>query len=196
VREIGCDLLSATGRKYLRAPRGTGFLYASSGIRDRLEPPFLDLRAADWVDEDDYRLRGDARRFEAWEASVANRLGLGAAVDHALTWDAGAVARRIDGLASQLRRRLAGLPGVQVHDRGRRRCGIVTFSVDGHPATEVVERLRRSSVNTSVSWADGARLDLRRRGLDDVVRASVHYYNTEDEIRRFREAIGSIDRVR
>jgi selenocysteine lyase/cysteine desulfurase len=189
VAEIGCDMLSATGRKYLRAPRGTGFLYVSDAIRDRLDPPFVDLRAADWVAEDSYVLRDDARRFEAWEASVADRLGLGAAVDYALGWGLPAIAERIGLLAADLRARLEATAGVRVHDTGRVRSGIVTFSVDGAPAPEVVERLRAARVNTSVSWAATAHLDLGRRGLGDLVRASVHYYNTPDELSALVEAL-------
>lgn len=196
VGEIGCDLLSATGRKFLRAPRGTGFLYVSSRIRDRLEPPLLDLHSARWVAEDRYELRPDARRFEAWESSVAGRLGLGAAVDYALGWDATAVADRITTLAALLRERLTELPGVRVHDRGDRLSGIVTFSMVGVPAQEIVAGLRRGGVNTSVSWSDSARLDLARRGLDDVVRASVHYYNDVDEIDRLISLVQRMTGVR
>jgi selenocysteine lyase/cysteine desulfurase len=81
-----------------------------------------------------------------------------------------------------LRTQLAGVPGVVVRDTGARRSGIVTFDVDGHDADDVVARLNRARVNTSVSRAESARLDLPRRGVGDVVRASVHYYNTDDEL--------------
>ena len=73
VEEIGCDVLSATGRKYLRGPRGTGLLYVRSTLLERLQPPFLDMRAADWVEPDRYELRPDALRFEEWEQSYATK---------------------------------------------------------------------------------------------------------------------------
>jgi cysteine desulfurase/selenocysteine lyase len=187
VDEIGCDLLAATGRKFLRGPRGTGFLYAARRLA--LEPPFLDLHAARWTAPDAYEVRPDARRFETWEGSLAGKLGLGAAVDYALGFDADAVAARITALAAELRARLAGLPGVTVHDRGRRLSGIVTFSVDGVDAARVKATLAAAGVNTSVSSAEYARFDLAARGLPDVVRASVHYYNTTDELDRLYNAI-------
>ncbi len=192
VSAIGCDLLSATGRKFLRAPRGTGFLYVSSRILDRLEPPFIDLLAADWVAEDDYALRPDARRFEAWESSVATRLGLGAAVDYALGWGLPAIEARVVGLAARLRTALESVPGVTVHDLGARRSGIVTFSVAGQEAPSVVERLRSVGVNTSVTWAATARYDLGRRELGDLVRASVHYYNDDDDLDALLAALGAL----
>src|SRR5262245_12315593 len=130
VTEIGCDLLSVTGRKFLRGPRGSGFLYVCKGILDRLEPPFLDNHAATWMAADKYELRQDARRFENWENNYAAQLGLGAAVDYALSWGLAEIAKRIDALAADLRQRLAAIPGVTVTDIGRKKCGIVGFVVE------------------------------------------------------------------
>lgn len=189
VDRIGCDMLSTTGRKYLRGPRGTGFLYVRRSILERLEPPFLDLHAATWTGPGSYEIRGDARRFENWETSYAGKLGLGVAVEYALSWGLEAIEARITALAESLRERLSAIDGVTVHDRGQRRCGIVTFTVDGVPAREVRHQLAEQGVNTSVSHADDARFDLLRRGLPDLVRASVHYYNDDAEFGRLIDAL-------
>ena len=182
VDRIGCDMLSATGRKYLRGPRGTGFLYVRREFLEKVEPPFLDLHAATWTAPDRYEIRPDARRFENWETNYAAKIGLGVAVDYALAWGLESIEGRVTGLAERLRGRLADLDGAHVQDQGRQRCGIVTFTVDGVPSEEVQRRLADSGVNVSVSVADYARLDLPQRGLSDVVRASVHYYNVDDEL--------------
>jgi selenocysteine lyase/cysteine desulfurase len=182
VGAIGCDVLSATGRKYLRAPRGTGFLYVSDRALERLVPPFLDLHAADWTGADSYAIRDDARRFENWETSHAGKLGLGAAVDYALALDVDETWDRIQALGTTLRARLGEREGVRSHDKGERRGGIVTFTVDGHEPEEVQAGLSAAGINTSVSPAAWAHYDLPERGLAALVRASVHYYNTEDEI--------------
>ena len=184
VDQIGCDLLSATGRKYLRGPRGTGFLYVRRNFIDQLEPPFLDLHAATWTAPDRYEIRPDARRFENWETNYAAKIGLGVAVDYALSWGLDAIERtRHRPWPTASGSCWANVKGVRVHDQGQRRCGIVTFTIDGVPAPEVQQRLARHGVNVSVSLVDYARLDLPDRGLPDLVRASVHYYNTEDELR-------------
>ncbi len=182
VGRIGCDLLSATGRKFLRGPRGTGFLYVRREVLDQLEPPFLDLHAATWTAPDRYEMRADARRFENWETHVAGKIGLGVAIDYALSWGLDAIEARVTALADRMRVQLQGLDGVHVHDRGARRCGIVSFAVNGVPAQDVQRRLSDHGVNVSVSPVQYARFDLARRGLPDLVRASVHYYNTQDEI--------------
>jgi cysteine desulfurase / selenocysteine lyase len=189
VGRIGCDMLSATGRKYLRGPRGTGFLYVRKGFLDQIDPPFLDLHAATWTGPDRYQIRPDARRFENWETNYAAKIGLGVAIDYALGWGLDAIESRVTTLADVLRARLAGRPGVHVHDQGSRRCGIVTFTVDAVPAVAVHESLAARGVNVSVSLVDYARLDLPARGLPDLVRASVHYYNTDEELDRLVDAL-------
>ena len=189
VDRIGADLLSATGRKFLRGPRGTGFLYVRRTLLDQLEPPFLDMHAATWTAPERYEIRPDARRFESWETNYAGKIGLGVAINYALSWGLDAIEARVTALADGLRERLAALDGVHVHDQGLRRCAIVTFTVDGVSARAVQRRLAESAVNTSVSVASSARLDLPRRGLSELVRASVHYYNTDDELDRLVNAL-------
>ncbi len=195
VHRIGADMLSATGRKYLRGPRGTGFLYVARSLLEHLEPPFLDLHAATWTAPDRYEIRPDARRFESWETNLAAKIGLGVAADYALSWGLDAIVTRITTLAEGLRERLRALNGVHVHDQGLHRCGIVTFTIDGIPAGEVHRHLAESGVNTSISPAGSARLDLPRRGLTELVRASVHYYNTDDELDRLIAALPAAGRV-
>jgi selenocysteine lyase/cysteine desulfurase len=189
VQRIGCDMLSGTGRKFLRGPRGTGFLYVRREMLDKLEPPFLDLHAATWTSPGTYEVRGDARRFENWETNYAAKVGLGAAVSYALSWGIDAIEARVTELADGLRSRLLAADGVRVHDRGLRRCAIVTFTVDGVPSEEVKRHLAANGINTSVSLASDAQFDLRRRGLPDLVRASVHYYNTDAELDRLLAAL-------
>ena len=185
VQKLGCDLLSGTGRKFLRGPRATGFLYVSKAIIDRLDPPFIDLHAATWTDARTYELRPDARRFENWESYVAGRVGLRAAVRYALNLGLEPIRARVTMLADRLRASLAELPGVKVQDLGRVRSGIVTFTNEGEQPREIQARLRAANIGVSVSSKSSAQLDFGRRGLTQVVRASVHYFNTEDEIETF-----------
>jgi cysteine desulfurase/selenocysteine lyase len=189
VGELGCDMLSATGRKFLRGPRGTGFLYVRRGLIETLEPPLLDLQAAEWQPDGSYVIRPDARRFENWETNVATKIGLGVAADYALGVGLEAIRDRVRALAGDLRARLAEHPGVTVHDRGAELGAIVTFSVEGRPAAEVVADLRAAGVNTSVSPATYARLDFDPRGLTEIVRASPHYPNDIDDLDRLLDAL-------
>jgi selenocysteine lyase/cysteine desulfurase len=185
VGAIGCDMLSGTGRKYLRGPRGTGFLYVRREVLETLEPPFLDLLAAEILPAGGYRLRPDATRFENWESYVAGRIALAAAVRYALELGLPAIQSRIYGLADRLRARIAEMPGMTVTDLGRERCGLVTFVSARETPQSIADRLRAEGINVSVSRARYATLDLGRRGLPAVVRASLHYFNTDEEIDRF-----------
>jgi selenocysteine lyase/cysteine desulfurase len=185
VRKIKCDMLSGTGRKYLRGPRGTGFLFIRRSLIEQLEPPFIDLHAANWIDKDRYEIRKDARRFENWESYVAGRIGLATAVDYALDIGLDAIQKRVQYLAALLRKRLSELAGVVVRDLGQHQCGIVTFTKENESASAIKQRLASHKINISVTQARYARLDLDPRGINELARASVHYFNTEAEIDRF-----------
>jgi selenocysteine lyase/cysteine desulfurase len=182
VDEIGCDILSGTGRKFLRGPRGTGFLYVRRGLIEQLVPPLLDMHAAEWQSDGGYVIRGDARRFENWETYYAGKVGLGAAVDYALEIGVDNAWERIQALASRLRAQLAEIPGVTLNDRGAVLGATVTFTVAGLAAADVKRQLAAERINVSVMEAASAQLDYGARGIAETVRSSVHYYNTDDEI--------------
>ena len=195
VDAIGCDALSATGRKFLRGPRGTGFLYVRAELLERLDPPLIDMRAADWVAPNRYELRRDGRRFEEWEQDYAGKVGLARAIDYALERGVEAIWERVRDLGARLRAQLAELDGVTVRDVGEERCAIVTFDVAEVPADHVMETLRRRGINVSVSATSSAVIESLERGLPDLVRASPHYFNTDDELDRLVEAVAEIDVV-
>jgi len=192
VGELGCDMLSAAGRKYLRGPRGTGFLFVREDFMESLDPPTPDVHAAEWTTPDAYRLRSDARRFELWESNKAAQVGLGIAADYAMQWGLETIWQRIRHLADDLRSRMADVPGATVRDTGRTKCGIVTFDIVGHEAIKLKRQLREMAINVSVTVPSTTLLDARARSLPDLLRASVHYFNTEEEIERFVGAITQI----
>ena len=189
VDEIGCDALSATGRKFLRGPRGTGFLYVRSALLEQLEPPLVDMGAADWVAPDRYELRPDGRRFEEWEQDYAGKAGLARAIEYALGWGLDEIWERVHALGVRLREQLAEIAGVTIRDVGAERCAIVTFDVAGVAAERVREALAREAINVSVSATTSAVIESIDRGLPDLVRASPHYYNTEEEVDRLVESV-------
>lgn len=189
VADLDCDMLSGTGRKFLRGPRAIGFLYVKREFLEGLEPPFLDMHAAKWVARDRYDMRPDARRFETWEYNVASKLGLGKAVDYALSWGIEAIWQRAWGLAHRLRRKLEVVPGVTVQDLGLEKCAIVTFTMKGRDPERIKHSLAEKGINVTVTDVNSTRLDMEARGIESMVRASVHYYNTEEEIDRFCAAL-------
>lgn len=192
VAEIGCDVLSGTGRKFLRGPRGTGFLYVRKGIIDQIDPPFIDLLSATWTGANSFEFAEGAKRFENWESYVAGRVGLMAAVKYARGIGLKNIEARVESLAQNLRARLSGLKEVEVHDLGEKKCGIVTFTKAGVDPLEMADVLRQSGINVSVSKMTSARLDLEPRNLSALTRASVHYFNTKAEINTFTKAIDAM----
>jgi cysteine desulfurase/selenocysteine lyase len=183
VKEIGCDMLSVTGRKYLRAPRGTGFLFVRKEVQDKLQLLFMDGFSAPSVSLDNFKPRNDARRFELYEKNRAITLGLGKAVEYALNIGVDRIWQRVQYLANLMRQQLAAIDGITVHDFGEQQCGIVTFSVNGMDSAAVKNKLAENHINVSVGKAISTLIYMDKNHLTSNVRASVHYYNTEAEIK-------------
>jgi selenocysteine lyase/cysteine desulfurase/glycine/D-amino acid oxidase-like deaminating enzyme len=189
VREIGCDALFTTGRKFLRAPRGTGLLYVGPGLRRTLRPLTPDVRGAVWESEREYELRPTALRFETWEASHALRLGLGVALAECRALTIEAVHAHLDGLGRHLRERLAEVPGVTVTDPPAAGGGIVTFARDGEAPGDTQRGLQVRGLHVVSVPASHGQWDLGHRGLPSVVRASLHVYNGTDDVDALVEAM-------
>jgi len=194
VDEIGCDLLTATGRKFLRGPRGTGFLWVRSAALDRLDPFVAEIASATWDGKRGFTWVDGAERFESWENSYVNMLGLGAAVRQALDLGMDVIAERTLVLGAQLRTRLEALPGVSTHDLGSTRCAIVTAKVEGVPAADVVAALAGAGINVTSTVAEHTQFDTEVRDVHPLVRLSPHYYNTEAELDRAVEVIADVPR--
>lgn len=190
VQAIGCDYLAATARKFLRGPRGIGFLYVSQRALDAGAHPLLvDMHGATWSDPDRFDLTPDARRFELWEISSALVLGTGAAAEYALDVGIAAARDRARALAAYARTRLAELPGFRVLDRGRELCAIVTVDPAGRPAAELKLALRARGINVSSPEREDAVIDMDDKGAASALRISPHYYNTAGEIEALVEAM-------
>lgn len=194
VARLGCDFLSATGRKFLRAPRGTGFLYVREEWIARLEPVMLDLHAATWTARDAYTLRDDARRFENWENPYALHAGLGAALDYVDAIGIDAIETRVKDLARYTRDSLASLPWARVRDLGSERSGIVGFDVPGGDAEHLVAGMADAGFALGTSSRSSTRIDFERRDLPTLIRIAPHYYNTHDEIDAALDALARLVR--
>ncbi|MCC6461739.1 MAG: aminotransferase class V-fold PLP-dependent enzyme [Saprospiraceae bacterium] len=192
VERIGCDFLTATMRKFLRGPRGAGFLYTSDrALEAGLEMLLPDMYGAIWLSPDEYQSAPTARRFEYFEMAPALVLGSKAAVEYALELGPDWIAGRVSTLADYTRQLLAALPGVQVLDRGRQRCGIVTAHCPAWDTSALLDYMWQRRINVRVSPPHVARYDFPKKGVDWVLRVSPHYYNTEQEIEEAVAAIGA-----
>ncbi|WP_133012366.1 aminotransferase class V-fold PLP-dependent enzyme [Marinomonas flavescens] len=192
VQQLGCDFLSATGRKFLRGPRGTGFLYVTEALIEGLEPIVIDHFAAPWVAKDQYQLRGDVRRFENWENSYALRSGLSASAEYAMAIGLDDIQKRSWHLANYLRGQLSDMPGVLIRDLGVEQCAIVSFTIDGKTPSNAVPQLRHKNIIIGASDPSSTRLDAESRNLPTVMRAAPHYYNTENEMDQLIAALKSL----
>lgn len=191
---LGADMITGTGRKFLRAPRGSGFLWVRESALDRLDPFVAEIRSATWDGDRGFTWMSGARRFETWENSYVNILGLGAAIQQALDLGLEEIGRRTEALGDQLRTGLDDLPGVSTHDLGQHRCAIVTAAVDGLAADRVAALLANDHINVSTTVPEHNQFDTEDRGVHPLVRLSPHYYNTEAELDRAIAAVAGLPR--
>jgi selenocysteine lyase/cysteine desulfurase len=193
VEEIGCDLLTATCRKFLRGPRGSGFLYVSDRVlRAGHEPLFIDMHGARWTAPDAYKPAATAARFEEWEFPYATVLGSAAAVRYARDVGIEAIARRTPALAARLRAGLAPIPGVRVLDRGPNPAALVTFEIAGWQPQAFKAAMDGRGINSALSFREFAQFDFGDKDVDWCLRLSPHYYNTEDEVDRVADAVAEL----
>ena len=189
VEKLGAHMLSGTGRKYLRAPRGTGIMYVAREVYKAHEPLLLDMFGAELVDKDRFEMRPDARRFEHFEINFAGKVGMKKAIDYAMDLGMEAIWERVQHLAAYLRTQAEKISGVTAHDLGEVKSGITSLKLPTDDVLGVMQRLRAQHINTSRIVPSGTWLDMEDRQLGEMLRASVHYYNTEEEIDAFCEAL-------
>ncbi|MFD2572029.1 aminotransferase class V-fold PLP-dependent enzyme [Spirosoma soli] len=191
VTAIRCDFLTATCRKYLRGPRGMGFLYVSDKVLERgMAPLFVDLRGSTWESADAFALVPTAARFEDWEFPHALVLGAAEAHWYALKVGLDTIARRNAELCRNLRAQLDAIPTVRLLDEGERLASIITLFSERKTAAELRAALQAERINTSISTHGAAILDYDRKGMKTAaLRISPHYFNTDDEIDRVADTL-------
>ena len=183
VNKIGCDFLSATGRKFLRGPRGTGFLYIKEKWLSTIEPAMIDHFGAPWVKKNVYELREDARRFETWENSYALRAGLGEAIKYAEEIGIDLIHERVQLLAKLNRELLSEIENIQLRDIGIKQCGIISFSIEEkNDPKKIVDQMSEAGFAIGLVDPESTLIDSEKRNLPTLLRMAPHYYNTEDEI--------------
>ncbi|KAA0130126.1 aminotransferase class V-fold PLP-dependent enzyme [Chryseobacterium sp. SN22] len=189
VEKISCDFLTATGRKFLRGPRGTGFLYVSDRILEQdYAPLLLDMRGADWTEYNDYELCRTAKRFEHWEMSYASMLGLKQAARYANHIGMDVIEQYNQRLSQKLRENLRD-SGFSVWDWGNRLSSIVTFSGPDGDLEKIQKVLKENHVYFSVTYRNSALIDFTNKNINGIVRLSPHYFNTMEEIEKVSEML-------
>jgi selenocysteine lyase/cysteine desulfurase len=193
VQQLGCDFLSATCRKFLRGPRGSGVLYVSDRVLQAgLEPLFIDMRGAEWTAKETYTQEPGAKRFEHWEFSYSALLGTKAAIDYCLAAGEDKIWQQVKLLSAIIRQKLSAIDRIRVLDRGPELCGLVTFYAEGQDPVHIVNELLKRKINVSASYRAFGLIDFDEKGVQWAVRASPHYYNTPEEIDTFIEAVREV----
>lgn len=190
VTDLHCDFLTATGRKFMRGPRGSGFLYVSDRVlSEGLAPLFLDQGGANWTEEFGFQLLDSAHRFERWEKNYGAIIGLGKATELINEIGISNIESRNLELQTVLRNELANLPNIHCTDVGNKLCNIITFTSADGTIDKIEALFALHNVSYSVSGNNSALIDFKKRNLTQVIRLSPHYFNTEVEIKSLIELL-------
>jgi selenocysteine lyase/cysteine desulfurase len=197
VQDLHCDFLSLTCRKFLRGPRGTGVLSISDKVLNAgLEPLFIDMRGAEWTEKDKYKQQPDAKRFEDWEFAYSTVIGTKAAIEYCRNIGEDKIWQQVKFLSATLRNKLPAITGVKILDRGAENAGSVTFHIANSNPEFIVKELLRRKINVVASYRAYGLIDFDEKGVEWVIRASPHYYNTLSEIDIFIEALKEITKIK
>lgn len=190
VHKLFCDFMSVTCRKFLRGPRGTGALYISDkALTAELEPLFIDMRGAEWINKYKYLQQPDAKRFEDWEFAYSTVIGTKAAIEYCLKVGEEKIWQQVKLLSGIMRQKLATIDKLRVLDRGPEQGGLVTFHIEGAEPVHIVKELLNRKINVVPSFRAFGVIDFDEKGVQWAIRASPHYYNTLDEIEYFVEEL-------
>jgi selenocysteine lyase/cysteine desulfurase len=193
IEQLKCDFLSVTNRKFLRGPRGSGFLYVSDKVLQQgMEPLFIDMRGAEWIEKDSYKARKDAVRFEDWEFAYALVLGSRYAIEYCLQIGEDKIWQRVKGLSDYMRKELSAINKVSVLDKGPEVGGLVTFTVQGSDPVSLTQQLLKRKINVVPSYRNFAVIDFDEKNVAWAIRASPHYFNTVEEIDQFIDAVKEV----
>jgi selenocysteine lyase/cysteine desulfurase len=193
VAALKCDFLSITCRKFLRGPRGTGALFISDkALNAGLEPMFIDMRGAEWIEKDKYKQQATAIRFEDWEFAYSTVLGTASAIEYCLNIGEDKIEQQVKYLSSNLRNQLAQIDNIKVLDRGPELGGLVTFHVQGSEPRYIVKELLKRKINVVPSFRAFGIIDFDEKGVEWAIRASPHYYNTNEEMDIFIQSMKEI----
>lgn len=196
VQKIGCDFLSATGRKFLRGPRGTGLLFLSDRvIHEGLEPLMMDLHGAEWIGFDHYKAEMNAKRFEFWEFSYTSLIGLSAAIHYANNIGIENIENYNFKLMHLLRSELSKNSSLRILDKGSRQSSLLTFDIPGKSIEKLEYELKSNKVYYSISTKNAALIDFTKKGIEYAIRLSPHYFNSLEEMQKVSEILEDISKT-
>lgn len=193
VDKIGCQLLSMTGRKFMRAPRGTGFLYVADELLDQdFSPLVMDSFGCSWHSTNGFSPSPTAKRFELWEKSDALKLGMKEAIRYALQVGMDNIEDYNSMIRERLISNLDSITGVELYDLGSQRANIITLRKASVGREQFCLALDKAEVKYSITSKESAFIDFDKKGIDWAIRLSPHYFNTLSEMDRLSEIIASI----
>lgn len=195
VKKIKADFTAFPGHKGIMGPVGTGFLYCKADKMNGLQPENLGGGTVFDVTEDDFKLAEGHARFEGGTQNIAGVIGLGTAVDYIKNIGLDRIEKHSQKLTKLMFDEISDVDNTTVYGNPENIYGIVAFNINGanpHDVAKILDELKRICVRSGHHCAIPA---IRHTGAYDFggsVRASIHCYNTKDEVQILSETLAEI----
>lgn len=197
VQKINVDFIAFPGHKGLLGPVGTGFLYCSKEVADTLNPINLGGGTVSDVTEDGFVLAEIPSRFEGGTQNISGIIGLGAAVDYINRIGLDKIEKHGKQLTENMFNGIGEIENSVIYGHPENIYDIVGFNINGvncHDVAKILDEQEKICVRSGMHCAIPAIRQIGAYDLGGTVRASIHYYNTKDEIQTLIDTLDEISK--
>lgn len=195
VKELGCDFFAFSGHKML-SPMGIGVLYAKRELLENMDPFLTGGEMIEYVTRTEATYAELPHKFEAGTVNAGDAVGLGAAIDYIKTVGFDTIRESEERLTTLLMEGMTRMPYIKIFGSKdpKKHCGIVTFTMDGVHPHDMASVLNDDKICIRAGHHCAQPL-MQFIGAGSTARASVYFYNTEQEVEIFLKRLSKVREV-
>ena len=195
VKDLGADFFALSGHKML-APMGIGSLYGRYELLEKMQPFLTGGEMIEYVTREDATYAEIPHKFEAGTVNAGDAVGLAEAIKYLKNVGFDTIKEQEEKLTTLLMEGLKKMPYIKVYgsEDPAKHCGIVTFTMEGVHPHDMASVLNDDHVCIRAGHHCAQPL-MQFIGAGSTARASVYFYNTEEEVEIFLDKLSKVREV-